>query len=51
MKMKIEEPEMQEMMRGVRDADEEEEEPQEVKPCKKSELWQYLAHLISCTNI
>ena len=30
--MKIEEPEMQEMMRGVRDIDEEEEEPQEVKP-------------------
>ena len=30
MKMKIEEPEMQEMMRGVRDVYEEEEEPQEV---------------------
>jgi len=33
MKMKIEEPEMQEMMRGVRDADEEEEEPQEIPGC------------------
>ena len=31
MKMKIEEPAMQEMMRGVKDVDDEEEEPQEVK--------------------
>ena len=31
MKMKIEEPAMQEMMRGVKDVGDEEEEPQEVK--------------------
>ena len=43
MKMKIEEPAMQEMMRGVKDVDDEEEEPQEVKQvatrfCKISKL-------------
>ena len=43
MKMKIEEPAMQEMMRGVKDVDDEEEEPQEVKQvatrfCKISRL-------------
>ena len=35
MKMKIEEPAMQEMMRGVKDVDDEEEEPQEVKQIAK----------------
>merc|ERR1712156_1069068 len=33
MKMKIEEPAMQEMMRGVKDVDDEEEEPQEISGC------------------
>ena len=49
MKMKIEEPQMQEMMRGVRDLDDEEEEPQEVKSKRKTfDPLKYFSQIPGC---